>query len=109
MRGGGRGKPRGQRGHLEPGQVLVQLVSASLRPPSRASVRAVAGKSPKPSSLTMVNRRERGEREVVYPASDKAHHRHSIINISAQKKASKVKFYINSDKFFKGEVIAVNN
>ena len=58
MRGGGRGKPRGQRGHLEPGQVLVQPVSASLRPPSRASVRAVAGKSPKPPSLTMVNRRE---------------------------------------------------
>ena len=57
----------------------------------------------------MVNRRERGEREAGSPASDKAHHRHSIINISADKRASKVKFYINSDKFFKGGVIAVNN
>ena len=57
----------------------------------------------------MVNRRERGEREVVYPTSDKAHHRHSIINISADKKRSKVKCYINGDKFFKVAVVAVNN
>ena len=59
-----------------------------------------------PPSLSVVTRRER---EAVSPASDKAHHRHSIINISADKRARKVKFYINGDKFFKGAVIAVNN
>ena len=46
--------------------------------------------------------------ETVSPQSDKSH-RHSIINISADKRARKVKFYINGDKFFKGAVIAVNN
>jgi hypothetical protein len=29
--------------------------------------------------------------------------------VSAEKRAKKVKFYINGDKFFKGAVIAVNN
>ena len=53
-----------------------------------------------------VVKRERGE--TVSPQSDKSH-RHSIINISADKRARKVKFYINGDKFFKGAVIAVNN
>ena len=56
-------------------------------------------------SLAVV-KRERAE--TVSPHSDK-NHRHSIINISADKRARKVKFYINGDKFFKGAVIAVNN
>ena len=53
-----------------------------------------------------IMKRERAE--TVSPLSDK-NHRHSIINISADKRARKVKFYINGDKFFKGAVIAVNN
>jgi len=57
-----------------------------------------------PVSLTVVKREH-----AVSPGSDKAHHRHSIINISSDKRARKVKFYINGDKFFKGAVIAVNN
>ena len=76
---------------------------------SQARSESSQDRSPKPPSLTVVNRRERGEREAVSPASDKAHHRHSIINISADKRARKVKFYINSDKFFKDGVISVNN
>ena len=54
----------------------------------------------------VIVKRERAE--TVSPLSDK-NHRHSIINISADKRARKVKFYINGDKFFKGAVIAVNN
>merc|ERR1719312_251097 len=57
-----------------------------------------------PESLTVVKREH-----AVSPGSDKSHHRHSIINISSDKRARKVKFYINGDKFFKGAVIAVNN
>ena len=57
-----------------------------------------------PPSLTVVKREH-----AVSPQSDKSHHRHSIINISADKRARKVKFFINGDKFFKGAVIAVNN
>jgi len=46
----------------------------------------------------------------VSPHSDKsASHRASIIQVSADKRAKKVKFFINGDKFFKGAVIAVNN
>ena len=58
------------------------------------------------SPMAAVVKRERAE--TVSPHSDKSH-RHSIINISADKRARKVKFYINGDKFFKGAVIAVNN
>jgi len=36
-------------------------------------------------------------------------HRASIIQVSDDKRAKKVKFFINGDKFFKGAVIAVNN
>jgi len=36
-------------------------------------------------------------------------HRSSIIQVSDDKRAKKVKFFINGDKFFKGAVIAVNN
>ena len=35
-------------------------------------------------------------------------HRTSILNISAEKRARKVRFFINNDKFFKGAVIAVS-
>lgn len=38
-----------------------------------------------------------------------AGNRASIIQVSADKRAKKVKFFINGDKFFKGAVIAVNN
>ena len=76
---------------------------------SQARSESSQDRSPKPPSLTVMNRQERGEREAVSPASDKAHHRHSIINISADKKRSKVKCYINGDKFFKVAVVAVNN
>lgn len=38
-----------------------------------------------------------------------ASNRASIIQVSADKRAKKVKFFINGDKFFKGAVIAVNN
>ena len=55
-------------------------------------------------SLTVVKREH-----AVSPGSDKTSHRHSIINISSDKRARKVKFFINGDKFFKGAVIAVNN
>jgi len=37
------------------------------------------------------------------------YHRASLIQVSNEKKARKVKFFINGDKFFKGAVIAVNN
>ena len=57
-----------------------------------------------PPSLTVVKREH-----AVSPHSDKSSHRHSIINISADKRARKVKFFINGDKFFKGAVIAVNS
>merc|ERR1719270_23678 len=50
----------------------------------------------------------RRERDVQSPHGDKSH-RASIIQVSADKRAKKVKFYINGDKFFKGAVIAVNN
>jgi len=36
-------------------------------------------------------------------------HRASLIQVSSEKKARKVKFFINGDKFFKGAVIAVNS
>ena len=36
------------------------------------------------------------------------HHRTSLIHISAEKRAKKLRFFINSDKFFKGAVIAVS-
>lgn len=36
-------------------------------------------------------------------------HRASLIQVSSEKRAKKVKFFINGDKFFKGAVIAVNN
>ena len=46
----------------------------------------------------------------VSPHGDKyGAHRASIIQVSADKRAKKVKFFINGDKFFKGAVIAVNN
>merc|ERR1719270_1930707 len=45
----------------------------------------------------------------VSPHSDKSSHRASIIQVSADKRARKVKFFINGDKFFKGAVIAVNS
>ena len=54
--------------------------------------------------LTVVRR----ERDVQSPHGDKTH-RASIIQVSADKRARKVKFFINGDKFFKGAVIAVNN
>ena len=57
-----------------------------------------------PVSLAVVKREH-----AVSPLSEKTSHRHSIINISADKRARKVKFFINGDKFFKGAVIAVNN
>ena len=50
----------------------------------------------------------RRERDVQSPHGDKTH-RASIIQVSADKRARKVKFFINGDKFFKGAVIAVNN
>ena len=50
----------------------------------------------------------RRERDIQSPHGDKAH-RASIIQVSADKRARKVKFFINGDKFFKGAVIAVNN
>lgn len=36
-------------------------------------------------------------------------HRASLIQVSSCRKAKKVRFFINGDKFFKGAVIAVNN
>ena len=36
-------------------------------------------------------------------------HRASLINASTEKKAKKVRFFINSDKFFKGATIAVSS
>ena len=36
-------------------------------------------------------------------------HRASLIQVSSCRKARKVRFFINGDKFFKGAVIAVNN
>jgi len=38
-----------------------------------------------------------------------ASHRASLIQVSSGRKAKKVRFFINGDKFFKGAVIAVNN
>jgi len=38
-----------------------------------------------------------------------AAHRTSLIQVSSGRKARKVRFFINGDKFFKGAVIAVNN
>ena len=35
--------------------------------------------------------------------------RTSIIQVSTEKRAKKVRFFINGDKFFKGAVIAVSN
>ena len=58
-----------------------------------------------------VNMREVIKRDsAVSPHGDKlGGHRASIIQVSADKRAKKVKFFINGDKFFKGAVIAVNN
>ena len=58
-----------------------------------------------------VNMRDVIKREsAVSPHGDKSGgHRASIIQVSADKRAKKVKFFINGDKFFKGAVIAVNN
>jgi len=42
-------------------------------------------------------------------STDSRQHRASIIQVSADKRAKKVKFFINGDKFFKGAVIAVSN
>jgi len=50
----------------------------------------------------------RRERDIQSPHGDKSN-RASIIQVSADKRAKKVKFFINGDKFFKGAVIAVNN
>ena len=36
-------------------------------------------------------------------------HRASLIQVSSGRKAKKVRFFVNGDKFFKGAVIAVNN
>ena len=41
-------------------------------------------------------------------SSSQPHHRTSLIHISAEKRAKKVRFFINSDKFFKGAIIAVS-
>merc|ERR1719229_1487810 len=41
-------------------------------------------------------------------AASTASHRHSLIHISAEKRARKVRFFINGDKFFKGALIAVS-
>ena len=71
---------------------------------SSAGSKKVSISEPPPVSLHVVKRDH-----AVSPLSEKTSHRHSIINISADKRARKVKFYINGDKFFKGAVIAVNN
>ena len=36
-------------------------------------------------------------------------YRTSLIQVSSEKRAKKVRFFINGDKFFKGAVIAVSN
>lgn len=44
----------------------------------------------------------------VTSSSQPSSNRTSLIHISAEKRAKKVRFFINSDKFFKGAVIAVS-
>lgn len=41
--------------------------------------------------------------------TDRVIHRTSLIQVSSEKRAKKVRFFINGDKFFKGAVIAVSN
>jgi hypothetical protein len=41
--------------------------------------------------------------------TDRAIHRTSLIQVSSDRRAKKVRFFINNDKFFKGAVIAVSN
>ena len=46
---------------------------------------------------------------VTQPREQHIGHRASLINASTEKKAKKVRFFINSDKFFKGATIAVSS
>lgn len=78
----------------------VSVLKSSKNPSSSSSKKVSIVTEP----LAVVRR----ERDVQSPHGDKAH-RASIIQVSADKRARKVKFFINGDKFFKGAVIAVNN
>jgi len=72
--------------------------------------RATSAHTKKVSIAETVVRRDR---DIVSPSSggvsDRAIHRTSIIQVSTEKRAKKVRFFINGDKFFKGAVIAVSN
>ena len=78
----------------------VSVLKSSKNPSSSAAKKVSIVTEP----LAVVRR----ERDIQSPHGDKAH-RASIIQVSADKRARKVKFFINGDKFFKGAVIAVNN
>ena len=78
----------------------VSVLKSSKTPSSSSSKKVSIVTEP----LAVVRR----ERDIQSPHGDKAH-RASIIQVSADKRARKVKFFINGDKFFKGAVIAVNN
>lgn len=80
---------------------------SALRNPLRASsaqAKKVSICSDPPSSAV---KRE----QTVSPSGERgsAANRTSLIEVSGGRKAKKVRFFINGDKFFKGAVIAVNN
>eukprot|EP00088_Acartia_fossae_P010390 TRINITY_DN15170_c0_g1_i1.p1 TRINITY_DN15170_c0_g1~~TRINITY_DN15170_c0_g1_i1.p1 ORF type:complete len:784 (+),score=188.70 TRINITY_DN15170_c0_g1_i1:76-2427(+) len=92
-------------------------VVSVLKPSSGAATtpRATSAHTKKVSISDAVVRREHA---MVSPGSgggsttsgtDRVIHRTSLIQVSSEKRAKKVRFFINGDKFFKGAVIAVSN
>jgi len=81
---------------------------ASLRPSRVSSSGKKVSIAEAPIVTTLVPPVIKRDSGVLSPSSGPGN-RASIIQVSDDKRAKKVKFFINGDKFFKGAVIAVNN